>query len=177
MPRSALRRDSRMVRPPPETAPTLVREARPTGILDRSGVVVSLIDGQVTWMEVFVSTLPWPAIISSVSALLGVAVGGFLTAPRRRMSRDPGDTKVVNQRGCVHLPMRRYATTARRSRGVASMEYGEGRFARSSFAAGASPVPGPGTPGKRRDLNPGQPLVDLTLRGLSFVVKTFCYRP
>jgi len=26
------------------------------------------------------STLPWPAIISSLSALLGVAMGGFLTA-------------------------------------------------------------------------------------------------
>jgi hypothetical protein len=31
-------------------------------------------------MEVAVSTPLWPAIISSVSALLGVAVGGFLTA-------------------------------------------------------------------------------------------------
>lgn len=36
------------------------------------------------------STLPWPAIISSVSALLGVAVGGFLTAriQKRQWARD-----------------------------------------------------------------------------------------
>jgi hypothetical protein len=42
--------------------------------------MVSLISGKAARMEVSVSTLPWSAIISSVSALLGVAMGGFLTA-------------------------------------------------------------------------------------------------